>query len=373
LQVSRAVIRGGFDYHVEIARSFVESGAEVCTVFQRGRMPEGTRKAFPGRVICLDAANRRAYKQPLWLALALWKATRGRRQDLTICHHLTPARAVQKLLRLGLVRKAALVVHDYDYFDRSDRHGRRRNRFLVRALRCPWRIVGVSQAICRNVQEQVSSLPPHLCQVIHNAIDTHALEGRQLSRADARRVLGLEAEDFVFGTVGRLVGFKAHDDLIDAFARAYRSMPRARLIIIGRGPLEALLRQQVGAAGLEGRVRFQGFVDDAARYMKAFDVFVLPSRHEPFGLVLLEAMVSRLPIIASDNGAPAEILPPTSALFPTGDRKMLAERLLQAYQTTPPALERMGLDGYQHVGERFALQDYRAAYAGLLEPANGRA
>ena len=148
-------------------------------------------------------------------------------------------------------------------------------------------------------------------------------------------------------------------------------MPKAGLIIIGRGPREAALRQQIAEAGLKGRVHLQGFVDDAARYMKAFDVFVLPSRHEPFGLVLLEAMVARLPIIASDSGAPVEVLPPSAALFPTGDRGVLAARLLQAYQTAPSALARMGLEGYRRVGESFALKDYRAAYAGLLAPVQG--
>lgn len=370
LQVSRSVIDGGFDYHAEIARGLAEHGAEVCTVFQRGHMSAQKQQAFPGKVICLDASRRKRYKNTGWLTLALWKALRGRPQDLAVCHHMTPARAVHPLLRIGLVKRAVQVVHDYDYFDPADKHGHRRNRFLTKALRHPWYLVGVSQAICSNLRTQLTALPIERCRVIHNAIDADALERRLLSRADARSALGLQTGDFVFGTVGRLVGFKAHDDLIDAFARAHRDMPTARLIIIGRGPLESSLKDQLAAAGLQDRVLIHGFLDDAARYMTAFDAFVLPSRHEPFGLVLLEAMVSRVPVVASDSGAPAEVLAPKARLFPSGDRAALAQQMREVYRQTPAERAYRGQTGYDRVHESFSLSAYRAAYAGLLE--NGR-
>ena len=371
LQVSRSVIDGGFDYHAEVARGLADRGAEVVSVFPRGQLDRPRRIAFPGQALSLDAARRRLYKRPAWLALALWRAVAGRPQDLAICHHLTPARAVQLLLRVGLVRRAVLIVHDYDYFDPGDKHGRRRNRFLTRALRHPWHLVGVSEAICRNVRAQVATLPAERCRVIHNAIDADALEARLLTAPEARRALGLRPTDFVFGTVGRLVDFKAHDDLIEAFGRVRQQMPQARLIIVGRGPLETELRAQVAAAGLDGRVLIHGFLDDAARYMPAFDSFVLPSRHEPFGLVVLEAMVARLPVLASDSGAPAEVLPAGSALFPTGDRAALAQRLLSVYRQPPAERAALGEAANRHARERFALQRYRATYAELLDSVPG--
>jgi len=369
LQISRKAIDGGFDYHAHIAQAFAEQGANVCTVFQRGQLATPKLQAFPGRVVCLDAARQKRYKRPSWLALTLWKLLQGRPQDLVICHHLAPAKAVHLLLRLGLVKRAVLIVHDYDYFDPADKHGRRRNRFLARALRHPWQLVGVSEAICRNVRAQLAGLADGRCQVIHNAIDADALEQRQLSRDEARRALGLQPDDFVFGTVGRLVAFKAHADLIAAFAQTHNDMPAARLIIIGRGPLEPELQQQVNASGLRDRVLIQGFLDDAARYMPAFDVFVLPSRHEPFGLVLLEAMISHLPILASDSGAPREVLDSEACLFPCGDRAALARGLFHAYRDTADARAALGQDGYQRARTAFALDTYRAAYARLLEPA----
>ena len=371
LQVSRSVIDGGFDYHAEIARAFAERGAEVCTVFQRGRLSVEKRRAFPGSVVCLDASQRRRFKHTPWFTLALWRALRGRPHDLAVCHHMTPARAVHPLLRAGRVGQAVLVVHDHDYFDPRDKHGQRRQRFLARAMRYPWRLVGVSEAICNNVRAQYAALPPERCRVIHNAIDADGLQRRQLARANARAALGLGPEDFVFGTVGRLVAFKAHSDLIDAFGRVEGEMPDARLIIIGRGPLEAELKARVAAAGLQGRVLIHGFLDDAARYMTAFDAFVLPSRHEPFGLVLLEAMISRVPVTASDSGAPGEVLDQKGLLFPSGDPATLAQRLLTIYRATPAERAQLAQDGYERARGHFSLRGYRSAYADLLTPGQG--
>jgi len=369
LQVSRSVIEGGFDYHAEIARGFVDLGADVVTVFQRGRMAPARKAAFPGAVMCLEAERRRVYKRSLGLAWALWRTIRRRPYDLAVCHHLTPARAVGYLLRARRVRRAQLVVHDYDYFDASDKHGRYRNAFLASAMRGSWGVIGVSRAICANVRAQVPAVTEDRCQVIHNAVDLEGLEKAAVTREQARSVLGLDPAAFVIGTVGRLVEFKAHDDLIAAFSRVYSEMPQAHLSIVGRGPLEMELRAQVRALGLEHRVSIHGFVDNAARYMSAFDVFVLPSHKEPFGLVLLEAMAARLPIIASDSGATGEILPAEGVLFRDGDRSALSLCLRDLYEASAGVRRAMGEAGHRRAHDAFSLEGYRAAYGSLLSRA----
>lgn len=367
LQVSRSVIDGGFDYHAEIARAFTGKGASVLTVFQRGTLDAARESAFPGRVVCLDARHRRRYKQRSLFALALWRLTSGKPADLAICHHLTPAQAVSPLLRLGRVHRACLVVHDYDYFDPADREGRERQRFLRRLLNRPWTVIGVSDAICRNVRSQVPELAAERCRVIPNAIDLHGLLDRATTRATAREALGLDAGAFVFGTVGRLVQFKAHAELIDAFASVEARMPTARLIIVGRGPLQTQLERQVSDLGLGERVIIRGFVDDAARHLPALDAFVLPSHNEPFGLVLLEAMACRIPVIASDSGGPAEILPLAEQLFVTGDIDALARRMLELYRASDTERDRLAEAGYRRALEGFRLRTYHDAYASLLD------
>ena len=105
LQLSRSVIDGGFDYQREVTQAFSGKGFDV---------------------------------------------TRGRPLDLTICHHYTPAVIVNHLRRLTGIRRMFFLIHDYDYFDPEDYHGRRRNRFVMRSLDSRCTLIAVSEAIRRN-------------------------------------------------------------------------------------------------------------------------------------------------------------------------------------------------------------------------------
>ena len=371
LQVSRSIIDGGFDYHAEIARAFAELGASVLTVFQRGQLDPKRTAAFPGRVVCLDARRRRRYKNKPFFSWALWRLQGRDPADLAICHHLTPAQATDPLLRFGRVRRARMVVHDYDYFDPADDKGRKRGRFLSSAIRRGWSVIGVSNAICRNIQSQVTAFPAGCCRVIPNAIDLSALRDRACDRSMARQILGLEDAPFMFGTVGRLVSFKAQNELISAFASVAPQMPDAGLIVIGRGPLKSDLQRQVRRLDLDGRVIVHGFADDAARLLRALDVFVLPSHDEPFGLVVLEAMACGVPVLASDSGGPAEILTRSDQLFPTGDVNAMAQHMLSIYRASKSERASLAEAGYRRARDGFDLSGYRAAYASLLEHGDG--
>jgi len=76
-----------------------------------------------------------------------------------------------------------------------------------------------------------------------------------------------------------------------------------RLVIVGDGSTRAQLEQQARVLGVAERVHFAGFRHDARRAFAGFDVTVIPSRHEPQGLVCLEAMAAASPVVASDTGA----------------------------------------------------------------------
>lgn len=371
LQVSRSIIDGGFDYHAEIARAYTERGASVLTVFQRGRLDPERTAAFPGGVVCLDARRRRRYKNKPFFSLALWQLQGHHPADLAICHHLTPAQATDPLLRLGRVRRARIVVHDYDYFDPADENGRKRGRFLSSAIRRGWSVIGVSNSICRNIQSQVAGFPADRCRVIPNAIDLSALRDRAYDRNKARQILGLEDIPFVFGTVGRLVSFKAQNELITAFASVAPQMPDAGLIVIGRGPLQADLERQVNQLDMGGRIIVHGFANDAARLLRALDIFVLPSHNEPFGLVVLEAMACGVPVLASDSGGPAEILARSDQLFRTGDVNAMAQHMLSMYRASQAERASLAEIGYSRASDGFDLPGYRAAYANLLEHEDG--
>jgi len=103
-------------------------------------------------------------------------------------------------------------------------------------------------------------------------------------------------------SVGSLYPIKGHDLLIEAFARLSGRHPEWRLVILGEGPERSALENQIEASGLSGRVALIGATRDVRTHLLHADLFVLPSRVEGFPNALTEAMVSGLPVVATDCG-----------------------------------------------------------------------
>ena len=130
-------------------------------------------------------------------------------------------------------------------------------------------------------------------------------------------------------TVGSLKQQKNHAMLIRAFAVLARKRP-ARLVIVGEGPLRRELEQVAATEGVADRVMMPGFALDPWPYFASADVFALSSDYEGFGLVLVEAMFSGLPVVSTDcQSGPREILDGGrfGALTPVGDVAALAEAI----------------------------------------------
>jgi len=124
-----------------------------------------------------------------------------------------------------------------------------------------------------------------------------------IDKLDARRnILPGKEGEFWFGTAGRLSPVKNHEILIKAFADVSAEYPQSRLLIAGAGELQADLMRMTSALCLDNKVSFLGYRDDLPIFYKALDVFLLPSLREGFGLALVEAMASGLPVIASRVG-----------------------------------------------------------------------
>ncbi|MDQ4145631.1 MAG: glycosyltransferase, partial [Actinomycetota bacterium] len=101
---------------------------------------------------------------------------------------------------------------------------------------------------------------------------------------------------------------KNHLLLLRAFARVLHALPQAKLVLVGGGPLDAALRYQARAMDIIERVTFLGHVDDVWPHLVVDGVFVLPSRYETSGLVLLEAMAAGMAVIATSVGGITEIV-----------------------------------------------------------------
>ena len=121
-------------------------------------------------------------------------------------------------------------------------------------------------------------------------------------RSALRAECGASDEDFLIGGVGRLAHSKGFDILIRAFREA--NLPQAKLAIVGAGREREALEKLIGDAP----VKLLGFRDDAKDFYQAFDLFVSPSRSEPLGRVLFEALDAGTPVLATRTQGPTEIL-----------------------------------------------------------------
>lgn len=133
--------------------------------------------------------------------------------------------------------------------------------------------------------------------------------GVELDEPAEPEPLALPFERFVLG-LGRVVEKKGFDLLLAAFARLAPRHPELGLVIGGDGPVRQDLIEAARAAGLEGRVAFPGALSRAqvAWAMAGAAAFVLPSRVEPFGIVVLEALRAGCPVVVSDRGGATEIV-----------------------------------------------------------------
>jgi glycosyltransferase involved in cell wall biosynthesis len=161
--------------------------------------------------------------------------------------------------------------------------------------------------------------------VVPNGIS--APETAALLPADeVRRDFGIPADGLLIVCAARLQKEKDVPTLVAAMGPVAEQFPNARCVIAGEGEEQAALEEQIRAAGLGGQITLAGFRKDVLSLINAADVFVLPSRAEPFGLVLLEAMALGKPVVSTAAGGPLEIVKngETGFLVPPGDSAALA-------------------------------------------------
>jgi glycosyltransferase involved in cell wall biosynthesis len=178
-----------------------------------------------------------------------------------------------------------------------------------------------------------------------------------------------------FGIVAQLIEWKGHRVFLEAARRVLQVLPEARAWIIGGAPAgqeayERNLRGLAAAMGIESRVVFTGFIHDVPGVLRLLDVVVHASTlPEPFGRVIVEAMLMGKPVVAADAGGPREIVVPgrTGLLVPPGDPAALADGVL-ALLRDPEMAGRLGRAASQDARERFSADEH----ARLVQEVYGR-
>ena len=213
--------------------------------------------------------------------------------------------------------------------------------------------------------------------VIHNGVDPSRFQPQQNENQPLLKSLGLTADHFGIGIVGQITPRKGHLGLIRAFAELVKSgLPNARLLIVGAPVFNndaqylELLKRETQRLGLAGRVLFLGSRHDIPALLQTFKVLVLNSDTEPFGLVLVEAMLSGVPVVATRVGGVPEIVEngQSGKLFHPGDETALVQTLRELADR-PEERNRLAAAGRQRALRNFNselfLQKLEHLYADL--------
>ncbi|WP_024694880.1 glycosyltransferase [Pseudomonas syringae] len=304
----------------QYASLFAGKGYRVTTVFLTGTAdPDVVADCGSDEVLFMEYSSKAIRGLKLGAIRDLRKIAASRRFSFCIAHRFKPVYIALLATRLPVIG----VHHAFGDYQRRSR------RLFANLFRKRLSLLGVSDSVRDDMRKSLPGWPAERIETLYNRIDVEQLQGSQFSAEDARTELGLAPSAWVVGNVGRLHPDKDQATLLRGFALALPSLPEnSQLVVLGKGRLEDNLKALARELGIGAHVLFMGQVADARRYFKAFDVFALSSDHEPFGMVLLEAMVAGVPVVATSCGGAREVVEDVGLMFPLGDEQRLAQGLV---------------------------------------------
>ncbi|SHN09717.1 Glycosyltransferase involved in cell wall bisynthesis [Pseudomonas asturiensis] len=304
----------------QYASLFAGKGYRVTTVFLTGAAdPDVVADCGSDEVLFMEYSSSAIRGLKLGAIRDLRKIASSRSFSFCIAHRFKPVYIALLASRLPVIG----VHHAFGDYQRRTR------RLFANLFRKRLSLLGVSDSVRDDMRKSLPGWPAERIETLYNRIDVEQLQGSQFSAEDARIELGLAPSAWVVGNVGRLHPDKDQATLLRGFALALPGLPEnSQLVVLGKGRLEENLKALARELGIGAHVLFMGQVADARRYFKAFDVFALSSDHEPFGMVLLEAMVAGVPVVATSCGGAREVVEDVGLMFPLGDEQRLAQGLV---------------------------------------------
>lgn len=216
------------------------------------------------------------------------------------------------------------------------------------------RVICVSKTLAREVQEQYQ-VPADKVHPIYNGVNVYKYDP-PVDAAAVRRTVQVGVDDPMVFFAGRITWQKGPDILLEAVPGVLRDHPRTKFVFAGDGDMRPGLEQRATATGVAGATRFLGHRNggELVGLFKSADLICVPSRNEPFGIVILEAWSATKPVVATRIGGPSEFVDhertgltvdADAQPIRLGVSRLIADRVGAA---------RMGLNGRQEVEARFS-------------------
>jgi sugar transferase (PEP-CTERM/EpsH1 system associated) len=280
--------------------------------------------------------------------------------------------AALEVTPLAWLARVPLRVHAEHGWDAHDPHGANPRYRTLRKLYKPFvsHYVTVSQDLAVYLREAIG-VPAARQSLIANGVDTDVFSPATGTLPAVPGCLFAPGQHWLVGTVGRLQTVKNQPLLARAFVQMVQDHPeaaaRARLVIVGEGPLRQAVQDILGSAGLQHLAWLAGARDDVAAIMRTLDCFALPSQTEGTSCTLQEAMACGLPVVATAVGGTPDLVEEgvTGYLVPSEDVTAMAQALWRCY-SAPDAMQAFGATARSRALANFGLAGMVQRYQALF-------
>ena len=307
--------------------------------------------------------------QGVWQFPKLFKLFKQLRPDIVHSRNIAALEAQAPAWAAGV----PVRLHGEHGRDLSELDGGNTTYQQVRRLYKPFvhHYTALSADLAIYLRDKVRVAPDAITQTC-NGVDTERFHA---ARHGPQAISGCPfnpAQHWLVGTVGRMTGIKDQVMLAQAFVRSLAIAPelrhRMRLVMVGEGPLRAQAQAVLDAAGVGALAWLPGHRDDVADILRGLQAFALPSLGEGISNVILEAMASALPVVATAVGGNADLVVEgqTGRLVAAGDPDAMAHHMV-VLACDPERAREMGQAGRQRALSQFSLQVMVSVYQSVYD------
>jgi len=350
LHLTNTLLAGGAELHLlTLCRTLKKQGVEVVVAYLKGQ-GTGSRSLIGDfeeaeiRLVYLNGERR----SDLVFVLRLIQLLKSERPD--IIHTHLPRADLGGFVAKLLVPETVWVASAHAIYSNSW-SGRRLLPLFSHIWNCADAVVAISYAVSNWLLND-RGIRTEKIVVIH-----YGIEGSHFDLVEANEAIDNSSRtSSVIGSLGRLVETKGHDVLVRAGSAVFAAMPDASIVIGGGDPhgYGKKLQMQIDELQLGKKIHLVGFNKDVPAFLRSLDIFAFATRSEGFGQVLIEAMASGLPVVASQ-------IPPLDEIVIDGKTGLLVEKdnpaafaraIIELLQNPKTAIQ-MGRNGRRRVEERF--------------------
>lgn len=302
----------------------------VCsTVFNK----EKFRGLVKSVVVIGDMHNAISFTHDFKAILAIRKVIKHYKPDIVYCHS-SKAGAIGRIADIGIKNKLLYNAHGWSFNMKGVSEKKIKFYEIVERMLAPM----TCKIVCISEYEKKSALEHRICKpeklvVINNGIDFNEYENL---KPKSREELGIPADAFVVGTIGRLTTQKAPDMFVKMAIEVKKKIENAFFIMVGDDISDGTFRVEterwIRDADLNDSFFITGWVDNPQDYVGVFDVATLLSRWEGFGLVLSEYMYMGKPIVGSKADAIPYVIDDAGLLIDIDNYKQAAESVIRLYE-----------------------------------------